>query len=106
MNLYGKVVYLAAPYSIGDKEANVKRAIDVANRLLDMGIYVYCPLLSHYLDQAQGREPDFWYRFDMIFLGRCDALVWLDGESKGVEAEIKYAEILGMPVWRYRNLLQ
>ena len=36
-----QVVYLAAPYSIGDKDTNVKRAIAAANTLIDMGYYVY-----------------------------------------------------------------
>jgi hypothetical protein len=106
MNLINKIVYLAAPYSIGDKEANVKRSITAANYLMDMGAYVFNPLLSHYTDQAQERPPDYWYAFDLVFLERCDVLIFLDGESKGVRAEIEQAEILGMPVIFYNDFLQ
>ena len=107
MNIYGKVVYLACPYSIGDKEVNVEIAINATNFLIDLGAaYVICPLLSHYLDKAQPRLTDFWYHYDMTALDLCDVLVWLDGESKGVVAEIARAEELEMPVIFFNDLLQ
>ena len=101
-----QIVYLAAPYSIGNKEANVKRAISTANTLMDMGYYVYNPLLSHYQDTEKGRPDDYWYRCQMLFLERCDLLVWLDGESKGVLAEIDRARTIGMTVIPFTEFLQ
>ena len=106
MNLINRIIYLAAPYSLGDREANVKRAIDAANHLMDLGAYVFNPLLSHYTDMAQSRPPEYWCQFGMVFLERCDILVWLDGESEGVRAEIARAEALDMPVLFYGDLLQ
>jgi hypothetical protein len=45
-----KRVYLAGPYSTGDKEANVRRAVEAADVLWAAGFSVFLPHLTHFWD--------------------------------------------------------
>ena len=65
-------VYIASPYSIGDKQENVQRQIDVANELIDIGLIPYAPLLTYYLDQGKNRSYEFWMDYDLYWLSYCD----------------------------------
>jgi hypothetical protein len=92
-------VYLASPYSIGNQEENVKRQIDVANKLMDMGWVPYVPLLSHYQNLICPRPYQDWIDFDCQWLRVCDCVLRLDGESKGADQEVEMAIAIGMPVY-------
>jgi len=98
---HGKFVYLAAPYSIGDKRKNVANSIIVTDKLMNHGATVYNPLLSHFHDAVFNHPPEFWYSYDLKWLERCDCLIWIAGESQGVKAEIEHALKLDMPVYEW-----
>lgn len=103
-----EVIYLAAPYSSKDRkvlEDRVQRINTVAFKIMESGKLVFSPI-SHTHPLAEvGQLPrgwDFWERYDTAMISRCNR-VWvlmLDGwkESVGVNAEIKIAEKLGLPV--------
>jgi len=103
-DLKGKYVYLAAPFSKGDKKQNVERSIKATNFLIDHGIYVYNPLLTYYLDLDNARTASFWYDFDKRWLQICHALVYLPGESVGVQEEIKYAAEHGIDIYAWEDI--
>lgn len=91
-------VYIASPYAIGNKEENVHRSLDVANKLLKMGFVPYAPLLCHYWDQYSSKTADEWLKYDMEWLESCDMVLRLSGTSVGADAEVKLAESLNIPV--------
>ena len=69
------------------------------------GVYVFSPISHTHPIAEAGSLPtgwEFWEAYDNIMLSRCTKLIvlMLDGwkESKGVAAEIKIAEKLGIPI--------
>lgn len=105
--------YIAGPYSIGDVQANVDRAIDVADQLAELGFAPYVPHLMHYWHLRHSHGWDFWIAIDTEFLRTCDALLRLPGESKGVMFEAGFATACGIPIfhtiqevceWRDRDM--
>jgi hypothetical protein len=92
-------VYIASPYSIGDKLTNVKASLEVANILMDKGFVPYAPLLNHFQNEMFPRPEKDWLEFDIRWLYKCDALLRLPGESKGADEEVRAASHVGMPVF-------
>lgn len=102
------LVYLASPYSHASREVMVERyeaICAVAARLMAKGVYLFSPIAHTHAIAAKGNLPGdfkFWEQYDRTMLAACGEL-WvcmIDGwrESKGVNAEIKIAEELGLPV--------
>lgn len=84
-------VYIAAPYTADTPEQverNVQRAISMANHLMDYGLLVYCPHLSHYMHAQQPREYEAWMEHGLAWVTRCDAVVRIPGESPGADREV------------------
>ncbi len=102
------LIYLASPYSHADASVMQERfetICGVAARLMRDGVHLYSPIAHTHPIAVKGELPrgwEFWEQYDRKLLGACDE-IWvctLDGwrESKGVAAEIKIAEELGLPV--------
>jgi hypothetical protein len=94
-----KKVYIASPYTKGDVALNVKRQMDVASRLMDLGFAPFWPLHSHFLHMAHPREWDQWINIDLQWILSCDALLRLDGESRGADIEAQFAKQNRIPVY-------
>lgn len=92
-------VYVAGPYTLGDVAANVRTAILAGSVLLDAGHEPYIPHLSHFIHLLAPRPYETWIRLDNAFLPHCDALVRLEGESRGGDAEVDLARKHGIPVY-------
>lgn len=92
-------VYIASPYTIGDVAVNVKRQIDYANILMDMGVVPFAPLYSHFQHMAHPRPYQDWVDIDLEWVKVCDCVLRLSGESKGADGECKFAKSLGKPVF-------
>ena len=92
-------VYIASPYTLGDVEANVAKAIDAATELLDAGFVPYCPLLCHFWHMQRPRPYETWMALDMAWLEVCDCVLRLPGESAGADREVARAAELGKPVY-------
>ena len=93
------LIYLASPYSVGDQILNVRRSLEIADRLLNMGYTPYCPLLNHFWHFFSPKSIETWHEIDKVILKKCDAVLRLDGISKGADAEVLLAETLGIPVY-------
>lgn len=94
------LVYVAAPYSTGDQVANARDAILWGERLWDTGLIV--PLIPHLniaWHLASPHPLEYWYTYDLELLCRCDALIRIDGDSSGADAEVRAAKDLGLPVF-------
>lgn len=102
------MIYLAQPYSHEDGFIRWQRFTAgqrVAAEYLKRGEHVYSPIaMCHPIAELfdMPTEFDFWDAFDKDMIGRVDVVhvLKLDGweESRGVAAEIAYAESIGKPV--------
>ena len=102
------LIYLASPYSHPDKavmQARFEAICVTAARLMGQGVHLYSPIAHMHPIAVKGDLPrgwDFWEQYDRKILAGCQEL-WvcmLDGwrESRGVAAEVKIAEEMGLPV--------
>jgi hypothetical protein len=92
-------IYVAGPYTKGDVAVNVKNAIMMGNNLRALGLTPFIPHLTHFWHLIQEHDIEYWYRYDMEWLEKCDAVFRLAGESKGADAEVARARELGLPVF-------
>jgi hypothetical protein len=94
------LVYVAGAYS-SNPTANTAAAVAAGMRLWRTGLAVpYIPHLSIVADLIAPMPVEDWYRFDLEIVDHCDAVWRLDGESKGVDAEVAHARERGIPVFR------
>lgn len=103
-------IYLATPYSHNDPTVRLQRfetINKIAADILRLGFHVYSPIShTHPIAMVAGDLPntwEFWEQYDIEFLKWADQL-WVymaDGwkESKGVQAEIRLAMMMGKPVF-------
>jgi len=91
-------VYIASPYTIGDKEQNVKRQMEMSADLIELGFTPYAPLLSHFINLERPIPESIWLNLDLEWIDVCDVLLRLPGESYGADIEVEYAEQKGIPV--------
>ena len=92
-------IYIASPYSIGDKIENVNAQIRAANQLMNYGYTPFLPLLSHFQDQLISRPYTDWLENDLEWIAVCDGLLRLPGESPGADIEVKHAMGLKIPIY-------
>jgi hypothetical protein len=94
-------VYIADPYTSGEggPDANVHRAIDAGDQLLNAGIAPFVPHLSHFWNAVCPHSWDVWMAFCFAWIPVCQAMVRIPGESKGAGLEVKLATELGIPVF-------
>ena len=92
-------VYIAGPYTVGDPQANVNRAIDAWHAFADAGFIPFCPHLSHYLHVHRHRQYAEWLRHDLQWLALCDAVLRLPGESFRADSEVAFAVENRIPVF-------
>ena|SRR3990172_12507056 len=90
-------VYVSGPYSNGDRLKNTLTAIGVGEELLAKGYAPFVPHLSHYWPHEH--SWDFWMKFCMEWLKKCDVLLRLPGESKGADIEVDAALRNGIRVY-------
>ena len=92
-------IYVAGPYTCGDREANVRRNLEVASQLIDLGYAPYAPLLTHYMHEQTPRDPSDWLSLDLAYLTTCHALLRTPGESRGADIEVAFCKDAGIPVF-------
>jgi len=102
------LIYLATPYNHADaevREHRYRRAVEYATALLNMGAFVYSPIVHNHpvaIEGDLGREFTFWADFDYALIDRCDilAVAQIEGwqESIGIAAEVEYARSVKMPI--------
>lgn len=93
------LIYIASPYTLGDTVLNVRRQIEAADKLLEMGHIPFIPCLSYLWHLISPKSYEEWLRIGLFWLDACDALLRLSGESKGADEEVAHAILLGIPVY-------
>lgn len=95
-----KFVYVCSPYR-GDVERNVAKAHGYCRFAVTQGVIPLAPHIyfTQFLDDDIPEERLAGLRIGLNILERCDEL-WVFGTriSKGMKAEIRAAEQLGIPV--------
>ena len=103
------MIYLAAPYTHESKQIEHQRFKSIneyAARLMRDGLHVFSPIShTHPIAQA-GDLPggwEYWQGYDKEMLSFCTSMVvlMLAGweESKGIAAEVRIANGLGLPIY-------
>jgi hypothetical protein len=95
-----RYVYIASPYTIGDKEVNVRKSIDAADQIKQgNGLIPFVPLLCHYWDAVHAHSYDYWADMMLEWVKRCDYVLRLPGDSWGADREVELAQSLAIPVF-------
>jgi len=92
-------IYVSGPYTKGDVVLNVRKAINVAEKLLEMNYIPYLPHTTHMWHLASPHSWDYWLFLDLAWIKRCDGLLRISGESEGADLEVAKAKELGKPVF-------
>lgn len=103
-----KCIYVAGAMSANNIVSvleNLHRGIKYGAKLFELGYAPYVPHLDSMFKIVQGDDlnvpMDYWYKYTMEFLTRCDAVfvVPKSEKSTGTQAEIITANELGIPVY-------
>ncbi len=92
-------VFIASPYTLGNKEENVRYAISVARDLRKLGFMTFEPLLYHYVNKQYPESYEHWMGVDSDWLKECDCVLRLPGQSAGADREILTAQRLSIPTF-------
>jgi len=104
------LVYLAGPFSLGDKRKNVAWQADLFAQLVNDGIvWPYSPLTeTEEPDEKCKQSHETWMAYSYEVLSRCDAVYrtaahgsnnYRQWDSVGADLEVAYAERHGIPVF-------
>ena len=103
-----KLIYLAGAYS-GTPRESFNNLTRYAVELFNIGFFVYSPITHCHPMAVVGGMPtdfEFWGEYNRAMISKCDEVIVLMYEgwedSTGVQAEIKIAREIGIPVW-FRN---
>ena len=100
-------IYIASPYTLGSQTENVRTQLDAFKFLITEGFTPFAPLLSHFIELVHPMSWEKWLEWDFEWLGSCDYLLRLDGESKGADLEVAKAREMGIPVfYSFQELLK
>ncbi len=92
-----KRIYVAGPFS-SDPIGNTARAIAAASELRVAGFHPFVPHTAcQWAADAAGYEAAMVEC--MAWLGVCDAVLRIPGESSGADREVKHALAAGIPVF-------
>lgn len=94
-----KRIYVASPYTKGDKIENVRASLRAGDEILRMGHIPFLPLLSHFWEAESPKPYETWLEIDLVWLRACDAVVRLPGESSGADGEVAEAKRYEIPVY-------
>lgn len=95
-------VYIAGPIlTSGNPFLNIRRAIRTASTLKKRGYAPYIPHLTCIWELATDEDFSYedWIGLDLEWLAQCQAVLRLEGESKGADREVARARELGITVY-------
>lgn len=101
-------IYVAGPYTQGDREGNTWSAINAGQTVLEAGGIPFVPHLFHFWEQVWANPYETWMEMDFAWLEVCDGLIRLPGKSPGADREVARARERDLPVFdvtaSYSNL--
>ena len=59
------LVYIASPYTLGpSKEENVRKSMEMGDKLIRLGYVPFLPLLTHYQHLLYPQSYEMWMKLD------------------------------------------
>jgi len=103
-----KTVYVASPYSEGNKLQNTLDSITIGVLLISQGFLPFLPLLSHFWNEYSPHDYEYWMEMDEEWVIKCDIFLRLPGISSGADREEKIAIEHNKPIYHniYRLFLR
>lgn len=92
-------IYVSGPYTQGNTETNVIKAILIADALAEKGWAPFIPHLTYCWNALISHDYEFWMKQDLFWVGVTQALFRMEGFSPGAEREVALAKSLGKPVY-------
>lgn len=95
-------VYVAGPLNSSGRQAqNTRRAVDMAEALLNAGFVPFVPHLyaAQWAFLHPEKESSEWLKLDFAWLERCQYMVRLYGKSEGSNMEEEHAKACGIPIF-------
>lgn len=92
-------IYVAGPMTIGDREQNLRMALDAGQKLLKAGFAPLVPQLSYYWGDVYPNSHREWLELDLAWVAVSDAMLVLPGKSVGTTTEQRYAKKLSIPIF-------
>ena len=93
------LIYIAAPYILGNIMHNIRTAINAFDEIIAKNAIPYIPHVSGFLDLICPHPSEFWLDYDLYWLNVCNALLRLPGKSNGADREIQFMLDKGKPVF-------
>jgi hypothetical protein len=93
------MVYVAGPMTLGIREDNIAKAINVGSELIKAGWAAFLPQLSYYWTDVHPYTWEEWLAYDFCIITQCVSIVRIQGKSKGADAEEEFAKTLNIPVY-------
>lgn len=92
-------VYVAGPYRLGHRAANVRTAIAAGDAPLRRGHWPYVPHLHHAWDALHPHVERTWLELDLRWFEVSNAVLRLPGRSDGADRDGANAARPGIPVF-------
>lgn len=110
-------IYIASPYSNGDKEQNVQLQMDACYHLIMLGFNPYMPVYHHFVQKQHGdmgvsSNFDWVGEIDLPWLENCDMAVrlWpkdnfgMEIPSPGADQEEAFCKEKEIPMFHFDSL--
>jgi hypothetical protein len=92
-------IYVAGPITKGDHMLNMRKAIEAAHQLREIGCFPFVPHLFAQWHFLYPREYEDWMKQDFEWIRACHALFRVEGESAGADREVAFAGEIDIPVF-------
>jgi hypothetical protein len=100
------LVWLNWPYSNPDPVENTHKAIKIGDELLASGLVIpMIPHLTHTWHLVSPKPYPEWLELDLHLMALCHAVYRFPGASSGADAEVEEAELLALPVFKFKSAL-
>jgi hypothetical protein len=99
-------VYISGPITVGGPVKNTRKAIDVAEKVMKMGMIPYVPHLNLLWEVCYPKATKLYLKMDLSWVEKCNILYRIKGFSRGAEIEVAHAKKVGVPVVHNFNQLQ
>jgi len=90
------MIYVSGPITLPNPMANTHTAIQVASRLMRLGLTPFVPHLSILWETVIPEAYDDWISYDLRIIKKCDLLIRIPGPSKGADIEWNFAKENGI----------
>jgi hypothetical protein len=80
------------------REANVRRACGLGNKVWDLGGCPFVPHLTETWHRLFPKDYEWWMEYDFNWLKACDIMFRMNGASPGADREEEFARARNIPI--------